>query len=292
MQRIECINLCENIHKLYQEELDFKSVIDKVCQKAGFNECKRLYIGSYFCGQFFLNMRKEEIETLINTCSQLNIKVTLVIPIITERNLARAKQKVKEYRDHFGKIIDEMTVNDYGMLDYIYEQYGGNDQQGKLVAGDVVKINLGRLLMKDYRDPRYTEYFNITLKPRSFTNYLRELTQKYQVHSIEFDPTHAVIDFSEKPNDIEIALHSPYCYETVGQICQMAGIDKSIDQKFRPNEACEQQCSEHEINYFIEDGFTWLKHGKVVYFKNEKCRAEGIDKMRLIYSPLEWEENK
>lgn len=283
MEECMCLNCCEILqHIAGGDTIDQE--INKAKQMGSINECKRIYFGSYFCGQYFCHLPEGQIHKLLDYSRKNQIKLTLTVPILTEKYLKQGKRRIKQLSEVFGELIDEVTVNDYGMLDTIYNDYVQEKPQ--------VKLNLGRLLMKDYRDPRYTEYFNMPLKPRSFTDYLNELIKKYKINLIEFDPTHAVIDFSEKPEGIDIALHQPYCYETVGQICQMAGIDKPVEEKFRPNEPCKQQCQEHHIHYFIEEGFTWLKYGKAVYFKNEQCKAKGLDKIRLIYSPLEWEENK
>lgn len=284
MQKIECINLCEIMHKLYQEEPNLEHIIDKVCQEASFNRCERIYFGSSFCGQYFLNIGKKEVEALMTTCKKREIKLTLVLPLFTEKNLEKAKQKIKSYEQYLGELIDEVTVNDFGMLVYMYEEY--------VIGGKDIKLNIGRLLMKDYRDPRYKEYFNLPLKPRSFTNNLQEMVQKYQINSLEFDPTHATIDVSEKPQGVVIGLHMPYCYETVGQICQMAGIHQPIDKKFRPNEVCRQECEAHPIHYFVDEDIRWMKLGRAVYFENRNCEVIGTDKIRVIYSPLSWEVNK
>lgn len=277
MQRIECISLCEMMHDLYKKEPDIEKLIEDACKEAGFSKCERIYFGSSFCAQYFLNMSKKEIDLLVEVCKQQHIKLTMVLPIFTEKHLERAKEKIKAYINEFKGALDEVTVNDYGMLVYIHKHYS------------LLKLNMGRLFMKDYRDPRYEEYYNQPLKPKAFTNYLGKLVKDYHICSIEFDPSHKTIDMSEKPEEVEIALHTPYCYETVGQICQVAGISQPIEKKFRPNEPCQQECHTHKIHYFIDGGYTLLKLGRAVYFKNESCEVKGVECIRIIYSLLDWE---
>ena len=284
MEEQQCLNFCE-ILQVVAGEGKIKSNIDKAKLMGGLTRCERIYFGSYFCGQYFRQRQKGQIEELIGYCKAEHMKLTLVIPILTEKHLKEGKKKIQALSRYFGMCIDEVTVNDFGMLDYMAKQYDSQEN------GDI-KLNLWRILMKDYRDPRYTEYFNTPLKPRTFTNYLRELIRKYAICGVEFDPTHAVIDWSECPKEVLIGMHTPYCYETVGQICQMAGIHKPIEKKFRPNDTCQMECGKHQIHYSIEEGHTWIKHGRTVYFKNEGCEAIGIDKIRKIYCPLEWEEVK
>ena len=277
MQKTECISLCEIMHDLYQKEPNVEKLIDRACKEAGFSKCERIYFGSSFCGQYFLNMSRKEINLLVEACKKQNIKLTMVLPIFTEKHLERAKKKIESYISELREVLDEVTVNDYGMLVYLHTHYSH------------LKLNMGRLFMKDYRDPRYEDYFNQTLKPKAFTTYLKKLVQDYHIGSIEFDPSHKSIDMSEKPEGIIIALYTPYCYETVGQICQMAGISQPIEKKFRPNEPCQQECNTHKIHYFIEEGHTWLKLGRAIYFKNESCEIKGVNCMRVIYSLLDWE---
>ena len=277
MPKIECISVCEILSDLYEKEPNVEKLIKRACEEAGFNECKRIYFGSSFCGQYFLNMSKKEVDLLAQECQKQGIQLTMVLPIFTEKNLQKAKQKIETYMDAFKDIIDEVTINDYGMLVYLQEQY------------DFLTFNIGRLLMKDYRDPRYEAYFNEPLKPKGFTDYLEKIVTDYKIATIELDPTHKVIDVSGKPAQAGIALHAPYCYETVGQICQMAGISQPIEKKSRPNEPCQKECQTHKIHYFIEDGVTWFKLGRALYFKNEACEIKGTDCIRIIYSLLDWE---
>lgn len=277
MQKTECISLCEIMPDLYKKEPNVEKLIEKACEEAGFSKCERIYFGSSFCGQYFLNMPKKETDLLAEVCQKQNIKLTMVLPIFTEKNLERAKERIKIYISEFKEVLDEITVNDYGMLMYLHKNYPS------------LNLNMGRLFMKDYRDPRYEEYFNTPLKPKAFTSYLEKLVRDYSIGSIEFDPTHKIIDVNEKPEEVTIALHTPYCYETVGQICQMAGISQPIEKKFRPNEPCQQECHTHKIHYFIDEGITWFKLGRAVYFKNEACEIKGTECIRIIYSLLDWE---
>ena len=280
MQKIECISFCEIMPSLYKKEPNVEKLIEKACREAGFSKCVRIYIGSSFCGQYFLNMSKKEVDLLVEVCKKLEIKLTLVIPIFTEKNLKKAKEKIKSYISEAKEIIDEVTVNDYGMLVYMHAHYSQ------------LKLNMGRLFMKDYRDPRYEAYFNECLKPKAFTSYLEKLVNDYNIYGIELDPCHRTIDVSEKPEQVVVALHTPYCYETVGQICQMAGINQPIEKKFRPNEPCQEECNTHRIHYNIEGGHTLLKLGRAVYFKNEACDIKGVSCIRIIYSLLDWEDKK
>lgn len=278
MKQINCLNLTEIIQYLYTAKnnsvSDFKTIVSKSNELAGFEKCERIYLGSYFCAQYFLNLPKSLIKEVKAFCEENGTKLTLVLPTFTEKNLERGKYKIAELILELKGIMDEITVNDYGMLTYIPAHYN-------------VHLNMGRVFMKDYRDLRYPEYFNMTLKPKIFTTYFEDIMKDYNVKGVEFDPTHSAINFEECPNGLEVGVHMPYCYMTVGQICEFASIHKTIDKKFRPNTTCQGECNTNIFKYNFNDGHDWLRVGRAIYFENKECKLEGIDCVRKIYFPVD-----
>lgn len=277
MIQIECISLCEIMEHIYAIEPRFEKMIDKIKSVAGYSQCQRIYMGSSFCGQYFMNLPLNHIEELVTFCKEKEIPITLVLPVFTQKHLKEGKEKLAGLMDRYKEEIDEVTVNDYGMLEYVASTY------------PKTHINMGRLFMKDYREPRYETYFNEILKPRGFTNYLYGVVEKYHVLGMEFDPTHSQIDFSQKPSAVEISIYEPYCYITVGQICEVGSISKSIEKKFRPNEPCGAECNRYRMLYHMEDGRDWRRVGRAIYFENKDPKLIGIDKIRKIYEPMDWE---
>lgn len=273
------INLCELVKQLNTYDVSMDELIKGCEREQKLAPVTRIYFGSYFCSHYFLHMTQEEYEKLIVYATNHGIKLTLVLPIFTEKSLTKAKRRIESLCRYFSTIIDEVTVNDYGMLNYIHSVYS-------------VKINLGRLFMKDYRDPRYDEYFSGPFKPRGFTSFLKEIVNTYKIHMIEFDPTHESIDFSEKPEKVLIGLHSPYCYMTTGQICEYSSVNKEIEQKFRPNTECTLECVSHHIEYELEEmngERKFIRFGRTIYFENNNCKVTGLTSMRVIYFPLDRE---
>ena len=277
MKQIECISLCEILEHIHEIEPSYEKIIEKINKAAGYSECKRIYMGSSFCGQYFLRLSPKRIDEFIIFCKEQDMRVTLVLPVFTQKYLLEGKKKTQELVEKYMGVIDEITVNDYGMLQYIANTYLG------------VKLNMGRLFMKDYREPRYEVYFNETLKPKGFTYYLNEIVKRYRVSGIEFDPTHRKIDFSEKPESVEISVYEPYAYITVGQICEVGSISKPIEKKFRPNEPCGAECYRYRMQYHMEDGRDWRRIGRAVYFENKAPELIGLQQVRRIYAPLDWE---
>ena len=288
MREINCLNLTDIIQYLYNSKIelieDFGSLIDKSNALAGFEKCERIYIGSYFCAQYFLNIPRKIIEEINEFCHKENIRITLVIPIFSEKNLEKGKQKIQEYIHELKEVLDEVTVNDYGMLDYVTSHYN-------------LKYNIGRLFMKDYRDLRYPEYFNTILHPKAFNSYFYKIIDKYRISGIEFDPTHKTVNLETYiPNkavslknrpQIEMGMHRPYCYVTVGQICEFGSIHKDIEKKFRPNEVCQGECNDNIFCYEFGDGHKWLRVGRAIYFDNRNCEVQGVSQIRNIYFPVD-----
>lgn len=281
MTPYNCLDLSERFNYLYEQYEDTSKLVEVLCRKGEIKQCEHIYVGTSFCGQYFLHLKDEKINELVKWCKGQHIKVSLVIPTFTEKYLKPGKEKIKTYSQYFGEGIDEVIINDYGMLRYIHETYG-----------EQIKLVMGRLFMKDYRDPRYTEYSQKTYKPKIFTPFLEKIMERYQIKGMLFDATHQTMDFTEKPPSIEVGIYGPYTYITVGQICEIGSLDKSIDQKFRPNSSCKEECSHHHIHYFPSQGQKWIRVGKAVYFRNPEVEIKGINNYRRIYCPFDQEDQK
>ncbi len=274
MQQINCLNLCEILSYL-EKKRSMQEILKEAMKLAQYNSCKRLYVGSSFCGKYFLQQSDKTLIELSELCCHEDIKVTLVLPTFSEGDLESGKRKIGQIIECCKDAIDEITVNDFGMLPYVKENYNK-------------AVNLGRLFMKDYRDPRYTEYFQIPVKPKMFTTYLNNVLKEYGVNSCEFDLTHKIIDFSEVPKGIIPGLHVPYCYQTVGRICEYASISKEIAKKFRPNDYCDEKCIENYIEYSLPDeNLKYIRFGRTIYFKHPGYELRGLGDYRLIYFPVE-----
>ncbi|BBF43386.1 hypothetical protein lbkm_2074 [Lachnospiraceae bacterium KM106-2] len=272
MSEHRCMSLCDIDKRILR-----KAPLTKYLERYG--ECERIYVGSYFCGKYFMQIREQDLKEIKELCDQKQIMITLVVPTFSENDLAEGISKIHLFKTLLDQTMDEFTFNDFGMMNYLSKTYHS-------------KLNMGRLLVKDYRDPRYQEYFQMTLKPKIFHQYLSEWIKDYGITGVEIDPTHAAIDFAEAPEGIAIGIHAPFCYVTMGRICEYASIGKEIDQKFRANNDCHLECSTNLIRYNLEDGMQWIRVGRAVYFKNETVQLKNLSEYRLIYFPIEWEEEQ
>jgi hypothetical protein len=182
---------------------------------------ERVYLGSSFCSQYFL--RFSGYERIFAFCSSKGIHATLTLPIFSEKDLEAGKRKIAQICETCGACIDEITVNDIGMLAYVrgLARY---------------RINLGRLFNRNPRDCRIPEHMAMT---RRLSIPDADLLESADIASIEFDPTNAAF---EAGGSGQIAVHTPYCYISTGNICKFASIHHDVDDKFRPNAACRMEC--------------------------------------------------
>ena len=272
-----CVNLCELIKQVLASGMTIGEYVEQVRKEKGWDRVGRIYIGSYFCSHYFLHLTEWDFTQIFTYAKQADCKITLVLPVFTQKNLGSAKKFLDRLSCRFDDGIDEITVNDYGMLVYISSKY-------------CVRVNLGRLFMKDYRDPRYPEYFNQVFSPAGFTKSLYSFIKKYRIHMVELDPTHRELDLSNKPDKVRIAIHTPFCYMTTGQICEYASIAKPLEKKFRPNMECEAECLTHHIEYELEEldpARRVIRLGRTVYFENGDCVVRGADTLREIVFSLD-----
>lgn len=275
MEQVNCLNLCEILPYLKKKKENLGQILKDAKTLAGYETCHRLYLGSSFCGKYFLHQSIEDLRELAKIANEDGYRITLVVPVFSEGDLELGKKKIAQIIEQGGDRIDEITINDYGMLSYIKENY----QQA---------LHLGRMFMKDYRDPRYEEYFQISWKPKVYTRFFLELLEEYSVKGLEFDITHQNVDFSDNPKGVEVGIHVPYCYQTVGRICEYASIKKEIEKKYRANAACGTDCVDNLIKYTIDDGQReYVRFGRTVYFKHPGFEITGLDKFRKIYFPID-----
>lgn len=276
MKKISCLNLAEWMNGIYQTDGTYQVFLDRMKEQMCEHRFERVYFGSSFCSVYFLHSTAEMIKSLCLCCEKEQMKLTLVIPVFSQSRLKEGKKKIDELLEAGGSYIDEVTVNDLGMMVYMNEKYKK-------------RITIGRLLMKDYRDRRYEEYFRQTLIPKLFNSEFLSIADSYHVQGVEMDLTHERIDLAGIPNKYTIGIHYPYCYQTVGKICEAASSMKEVSQKFRANADCGMEC-EHQLGKFlVMMSGEYYKRGRTAYFDNRKCEILNRQEVRMIYSPL-WKE--
>ncbi len=268
------ISYCEILHVFCDNEEKNTDIIKKSMLDAGYTSLQRIYVGSNFCCRYFLKYIASTVERLakIKSVSEGDfIKLTLCVPVFSELYLEQGKTTIQTLINEYSDIIDEVTVNDYGMLDFVCNI-------------GMVKVNVGRMLNKDARDVRYDEYFN-TSKTPSICTLNDTILNRYDINCIELDLTNRFLNLSSCKYDV--AVYAPYCFATVGNICEYAGVSMPVEKKFRANYICGYNCAQMSMDYETPYGEKYLKIGRTVFFKVEDYSISSEKPVRLIYEPFD-----
>lgn len=266
------VNLCDYFGRI--SNLVEENGLDEFLKGLHIGEIDRIYVGSYYCSNYFLKQSNANYTSIIYTAKKNNYKITLVIPPLFQKKLTEAEQKIKILLEEGADVIDEVTINDLGMLN-VRSWFKGK------------KINLGRLLQKDNRDPRYEQYYNESHIFRTFSEYYKKFYKKEKIDGVEVDCTNKEIVIPNDVPKLEIGLHIPFCYISLGSICEYASMDKEKGKRFIFDDSCTMGCNRAHIECQLEDNLSFYRIGRSVVFQNEDCNILGkTNNLRIIYSPI------
>lgn len=293
-----CVNLCGlkwPAAKTGSED-GLVALVRSIVREASFDGIDRLYAGSSFCAAAFGHSAgRSALASLARACEALHVPCTLTVPAATEIELPALKRSM-ENALALCPAIDEVTVNDYGMLDWMANR-------------TALRLNIGRLFSRDLRDPRYEGGFPDCYRPALIPEALEAIMGEYsQVGGIELDPAGLTVDISAAPALATVAVHVPYLFATTGKHCSVAparpgGVPASS------GDACAQECCGSMVTHCLfpqvqgdapaegggqmGDGVVgegarelyYLKRGKTVYVLNDGVRVTGQRPYRLVYTP-------
>ncbi len=270
-----CLNFCEVLTAAMLKDDKLFQIIDAVPRKDGEKPIKRIYSGSSFCSQYFMHINYW--EKLCVLCRENGWQMTLTLPVFSQKDLERAKTRMEDVLSVAEEVIDEVTVNDVGMLRYFSGHYDK-------------KMNLGRLFFKDPRDVRIREYAEGTMTPNLLTFGKDRLPGAGVIGGVELDEMSRQIDLGGCDLEgLSLSVHEPFCYMTTGNICKYASIPLEPEQKFRPNTGCFLQCAvlyEHYRERFGDKNADMLRFGRTVYYLNDTCEIMGKPVDRILYFPV------
>lgn len=263
-----CLNLCGLLANRSMQTGEFASIIQRTSDSWN-HEVKRIYIGSSFCQQYFMHVKYW--KEIADTCSYSSTPITLTIPVFAENTLIEGKKLIRSILDTYSYAIDEVTVNDIGMLEFI-------------ASFSRKRINMGRLFAKEPRDVRYSDFYNEMYRPAILDD--GELLKT--VSGIEIDCGFSRFISRETDSNKCIGIHVPFCFVSTGNICKFASIPKEISQKFRPNDSCNMECQRIAEVYDEKNANAlFYRIGRTIYFFNQDTLenySEAAD--RIIYFPV------
>ncbi|MBQ9415093.1 MAG: hypothetical protein IJU16_08230 [Clostridia bacterium] len=260
---------------------DFRDLFDAAAFLAGINiiddrklSFERIYIGSSFCPVYFIF--SDIYPKVLDYCSKRNLKISLSVPVFNEALLQQGKEKLGQLIEAGKDVIDEVIVNDIGMLRYVSE-YGN------------VPVVLGRLFFKDPRDGRLPAFVERTAGFSLLT--FPDFINQEKVIGIELDPLADVLDLRAiRDYRGVVTLNGPYCYMSVGMICKFGSVHKTVDQKFRPSTGCRFEC-QHIVEIHADPhrplNKKLIRAGRAVFFYQPKVETIGRSVDRQLYFPLD-----
>ncbi len=235
---------------------------------------RRVYLGSDFCGRYFAQQPVGLFTQILDACEAAGLPATLVLPIPSQRELDGVLARLDELLGGYGSVIDELTCNDLGMLAWCTERCDR-------------RLNVGRLLNRDVREPREPGFVQLTGRPDLLARDPARAFPGCRVDGYEFDPVHQVLDLSDAPQGAVCALHADWCYASTGKICEAASVGFPAERKFRPSAPCTLACLHCTLEHRPRGGApAYFKHGRTVYYRQPGAHCVGVASYRLVHPVL------
>lgn len=261
------LNLCD----IFSRPEVTPEMIKTIFQGAG-RAFNRLYFGSYYCDHYFTQAGMEPYLNLLRFSRDHGLRATLVVPPVFQENYDTVCGLVREILNAKEDVVDEIAVNDWGMASVFSDLNG-------------IRLNAGRLLQKDNRDPRYADFFDSAYISRSFSDFYTGFFSDQGITGVEIDCTHKEIVIPKTSQPIQVSVHGPFCYISIGSICEFASMHKTVERKFRYADVCSRECNRASVICRTQSGIELLRLGRSVQFENSDCCVRSAVPFRYIYSP-------
>ena len=218
-----CINLCETT-PAHATADDLEEIIAQTCQQAGFPYCERIYVGSYFCENYFLHMTYSFHQAVREICARHELSATLVVPIFGQAFLERGEERLIDVLLDFADVYDEVIVNDVAEFEALNSWLANEDVlfafgSAPAYSADVhmdaelddavrsdgfgrsLRLGLGRLFSKELRDARYADAYDVVAYPGLSAEAEASLAAQRRLHPevralVEVDPVAMTVDVS------------------------------------------------------------------------------------------------
>ena len=217
-------------------------------------ENARLEVGSYLCGNYFRHFCRSF------DASSLPQSYDLVLPVLAQHDLSLFDD------DRVQALINQaqnIVVND----------------PGTLMRFSNLKVRLGRLFFRTYRDHRYHNYEQSMVQrdqQLSLISALKKVGAKFNAAECE-------LIGEQRENDPFYYYHYPFRLISAMRICEYASQSKAIERKFIPDAKCSFQCLNSCIHY-QDHAFqnNYIKWGRGLY---DRAFPQSLEGFNLIIMP-------
>jgi hypothetical protein len=258
-----------NLADLY---LQYVGAEEALCEYLQRINCSRVSVGSYFCDIYFRKTAGMLQKSALPYFEAAGVTLTLVVPIIAQEQLVPVKQLLYGLLLAAGNRIDEVTVNDIGMLYYMKSLKAQAVYQGKIIAG--------RLLFKNFRDSRVEDY-----STQMVTMFFPEILEG-NVDAAEIEAVSQRMDLSEFPDGILLHVHYPFNYISGGRLCEFAAANNRQNLLLQTQRMCRTTCMKGYL-HTGEGKESFFHVGKGVYMKQPPVTQLCGNIERYLYWPLE-----
>lgn len=251
-----------------QKKYDSAEELISQCESSNGFPVSRLYLGGSFCGRLFIIIARRQFEFFVPYCLAHNLKISLTIPIFTEQHLAEGKHVIIELLKTYCGLIDEVSINDCAMYDFVSQSFSG-------------RLFAGRLMSKVTRDPRYSEYGRQSVRIPALP---------VSVSGVELDAVASELILEGASDNYTAAVYTPYSYMSTGMICSYASFYLDVEKKFTPLDNCSAICGKYFTKHEDKAGNVFYHIGNTIYYASDYPRVTGASTERQIWFPLDlWE---
>lgn len=279
--------------------------ISKVSRLKYINErYSRLYYGNEFCERLIPSLG--DLKVVLSFIRKKRMDFTLVTPYVTNFGVEKLKPLLELLK--IRKIICEVVINDWGILNLVERKYPNLlPVVGRLLTKQKRGPRLIKLLKREARrwfvpDPQNPKIKYLFLQKKlpfdvdpyykgsnvSSVPVIHDFLIRRGIRRIELDNTGQGL-FLELPKaDISASVYLPYVYITTTFFCLTAGCDQK-KRSLLKRKPCKRQCQKYvfKLRHRTLPKVIYLK-GNTQFYKNCRCQLkdwqqQGVD--RIVYQP-------
>ncbi len=245
----------------------------------------RLHFGNEFCERLIPD--RESLKRALAASEAAGMELALLTPQVGDDGMKRLGSLFQLLPDG-----TEITVNDWGVLRLLQEDYPG------------LRPVAGRQLCKMIKDPRLpAPVWTRLSKHGVYSRGFQDLLARFGVGRLELDvpPFAESSDFG--PTDMELAVHAPFGYATKGRVCQIGSLHLSGAESFTLHHGCRKQCLTYisdlsrpapaartDLHTFQRGNTIFYRHGSTME-QALLAAVQGGSVNRVIFAG-DWNENR
>jgi len=238
-----------------------------------YSKYSRLYLGNEFCERLMPSIN--ELDKAIGLCKRERLNLSLVLPYLTDSRFDHAKSLISLV----GKKLpsSEVIINDLGLIGEI--------------PSNLIRV-LGRLLIKQKRDPEYAEltvsedlkscFQKSNADTPQFIRFLKENNiQRIEIDNLKQGISLDFNDINSNIHNIKVSIYTPFTFISNTRFC-MAAKGSTASNIVPCKKECRKGYFKSRSDSFIIKGNTYFSDiGKTNDFPQfiDRVIFENMDNM-------------